>query len=528
MTKKIKVKENKLGLRQELSVTKRKVTRVLIHILLWILVLINIFPLYWMITFSLKSNDEIQGYKKSADKTRWEEIEEAIVGVTGNATDIAWDSFERAIINTSNTAARKDPALSPKDHAAREEEIADIIRTNWSNIKDSISSIEGIFDEDRIKDIDMSNSDDVKAVAHSEQMTAIYAEIEEIINSTVAKEIPVVKEAPAKTDSSDETADVGAQSDAAYVYNFVFSTSDRVTNDQKRIMKAMSRLYQLQNSEVQDPWESIKASVGNMMGDDMKDMLDQPETEYVQPNHVGLPSELHWENYESALKIGKYYDPDSSVKRNTMAYYFLNSLVVSASAIVITIMAAFMATYAMTRLVWKGRKTMNKFFMLGLTIPIHAAIVPVYMILSRLGWLNTYQALIIPYAAFSLAMAILISVGFMGDIPYDLDEAAFLDGCGIWGIFFRVIVPLMMPAVATVGIYTFLQCWNELLFATIFVSDGKFRTLPVGVQQLFGQYTTDWGPIGAALSIATLPTLIVYIALSKKIQAGFIAGAVKG
>ena len=86
----------------------------------------------------------------------------------------------------------------------------------------------------------------------------------------------------------------------------------------------------------------------------------------------------------------------------------------------------------------------------------------------------------------------------------------------------------MMPAVATVGIYTFLQCWNELLFATIFVSDGAYRTLPVGVQQLFGQYTTDWGPIGAALCIATIPTLIVYVALSKRIQAGFIAGAVKG
>jgi raffinose/stachyose/melibiose transport system permease protein len=86
----------------------------------------------------------------------------------------------------------------------------------------------------------------------------------------------------------------------------------------------------------------------------------------------------------------------------------------------------------------------------------------------------------------------------------------------------------MMPATATVGIYTFLQCWNELLFATIFVSKGQYMTLPVGVQQLFGQYTTDWGPIGAALAIATIPTMIVYALLSKRIQAGFIAGAVKG
>jgi raffinose/stachyose/melibiose transport system permease protein len=236
----------------------------------------------------------------------------------------------------------------------------------------------------------------------------------------------------------------------------------------------------------------------------------------VEPNRIGLPKQWEWSNYSEAMNTGN------------MGQYFLNSLIVAVLVILIVLIAAFMATYALTRLIWKGRKMMNKFFMLGLTIPIHAAIVPVYVILSRMKLLNTYSALIFPYAAFALSMGILISIGFMGDIPYDLDEAAFLDGCGVWGIFCRVIFPLMMPAVATVGIYTFLQCWNELLFATIFVSAGKYRTLPVGVQQLFGQYTTRWGPIGAALSIATLPTIIVYIFLSKRIQDSFIAGAVKG
>ena len=243
---------------------------------------------------------------------------------------------------------------------------------------------------------------------------------------------------------------------------------------------------------------------------------EEGERVIVPPNHVGLPHTWAWSNYTRALNTGN------------MGQYFINSLAVSVSAIVITIIASFMSTYALTRLVWKGRKAMNKFFMLGLTIPIHAAIVPVFTILSKMKLLNTYTALIVPYSAFALAMGILISVGFMGDIPYDLDEAAFLDGCGVWGIFCRIIAPLMMPAIATVGIYTFLQCWNELLFATIFVSSGKYRTLPVGVQQLFGQYTTVWGPIGAALTIATMPTIIVYIFLSKRIQDSFIAGAVKG
>ena len=236
----------------------------------------------------------------------------------------------------------------------------------------------------------------------------------------------------------------------------------------------------------------------------------------VERNMIGFPRTWRFNNYTRALNTGN------------MGRYFLNSLVVAASAIAITLLAAFMATYALTRLVWKGRKMMNKFFMLGLTIPIHAALVPVFLILSRMKLLDSYTALIVPYAAFSLSMGILISIGFMGDIPYDLDEAAFLDGCGVWGIFGRIIAPLMMPATATVGIYTFLQCWNELLFATVFVSKGKYMTLPVGVKQLVGQHTTDWGPVGAALAIATIPTMIVYALLSRKIQEGFIAGAVKG
>ena len=233
-------------------------------------------------------------------------------------------------------------------------------------------------------------------------------------------------------------------------------------------------------------------------------------------NVVGLPHDWLWSNYESDLSTGN------------MAKYFLNSSIVAIATILITLAVALMGTFALTRLIWKGRKALNKFFMLGLTIPIHASIVPVYVTLSRLHLLNTYWALIIPYAAFSLSMAILVCTGFMNEIPRDLDESACIDGCSIWGIFFRIIVPLMKPAVATVGIYTFLQCWNELMFANIFISKSALRTLPVGVQALSGQYTTEWGPIGAALVLATFPTLFIYIFLSKKIQESFIAGAIKG
>ena len=151
-------------------------------------------------------------------------------------------------------------------------------------------------------------------------------------------------------------------------------------------------------------------------------------------NVIGLPQYWVWGNYTRAMNTGH------------MEVYFLNSFIIAVITILITLVASAMATYAMTRLVWKGRDTMNKFFMLGLTIPIHAAIVPLYVVLGKVGLLNSHAALIIPYSAFSLAMGILICTGFMGDIPYDLDEAAFLDGCGVWGIFGRVIAPLMIPA----------------------------------------------------------------------------------
>lgn len=233
-------------------------------------------------------------------------------------------------------------------------------------------------------------------------------------------------------------------------------------------------------------------------------------------NVIGLPRQWLWGNYAKAMGVGN------------IGLYFMNSVIIAVVTIALVMLIALMATFALTRFIWKGRKRMNDFFMLGLTIPIHASIVPIYVTLSRLHLLSKYSSLIIPYAAFSLAMAILICTGFMQEIPFELDEAACIDGCGTWKIFFTVIVPLMKPAVATVSIYTFLQCWNELMFANIFINDKEHKTLPVGVQALSGQYLTEWGPVGAAMVLATFPMLIFYVFFSKKIQDSFIAGAVKG
>lgn len=233
-------------------------------------------------------------------------------------------------------------------------------------------------------------------------------------------------------------------------------------------------------------------------------------------NVIGLPKVWRWENYSSVLTRGK------------VGTYFLNSVLVTGATIVITSIVALMATYALTRMIWKGRKLANNIVMLGLTVPIHTAILPIFIILRSMKMTNSYQALIIPYSAFALAMAIMICSSLMEGIPREMEEAAFIDGCSIYGIFIRIILPLMRPAIATISIFTYLLAWNELMFATIFISDSNYRTLTVGIQTLSGSYTTDWGPIGAALVVATFPTLIIYAFMSNKIQESLVIGAVKG
>ena len=230
----------------------------------------------------------------------------------------------------------------------------------------------------------------------------------------------------------------------------------------------------------------------------------------------GLPSEWIWSNYKEAMDTGP------------IGKFFLNSIIVTGATIILTTLAAMMASYAITRIRWRGSEMMNRIFMLGITIPIQASIIPVYLVVSKLQLINTPIALIIPYSAFALAMALLICTGFMTQIPKELDEAAYIDGCGRSKVFFSVILPLMKPAVATTAIYTFLQCWNELMFAQTFMTGLQSMTLPAGMAQLFGSHTTKWGPIGAALVIATFPTIIFYILFSRRIQDSFIAGAVKG
>ncbi|WP_459478986.1 carbohydrate ABC transporter permease [Clostridium saccharoperbutylacetonicum] len=233
-------------------------------------------------------------------------------------------------------------------------------------------------------------------------------------------------------------------------------------------------------------------------------------------NLIGLPEKFLWENYGKAL-----------VNAN-VGVYFMNSVIITAVTIFLTVIVSLMASYALVRMKWKFRNTTMLLFMAGLMIPIHAALLPVFLILRKVKLLDTYWALILPYVAFAIPMAILILTSFMKSIPREIEEAACIDGCSIYRIFFSIIVPILRPAVATISIFTFLQAWNELMFATVFISKAAYKPLTVGIQSMAGKYSTEWGPIGAALVIATIPTVIIYLLMSSQVHKSLTAGALKG
>ncbi|NBH84113.1 carbohydrate ABC transporter permease [bacterium C-53] len=238
--------------------------------------------------------------------------------------------------------------------------------------------------------------------------------------------------------------------------------------------------------------------------------------EIYSGNVMGVPHKLHWENYHNALFNAN------------VGHYLVNSIFVTAVVIVVSGILACMVSYAIARMRVRGNNIVKTFFSIGLMIPLHAVLLPVFIMLRNLKMLDTYQAIIVPYIAFALPMAIFFMIGFFQTLPLELEESAFLDGCGIFRTFFTIILPLVKPALATISIFTFLSTWNEMMFAITFINSEKYRTLTVGIMQMVGQYTTDWGSMGAGLVVATLPTVIIYLLFSNQVQSGMVAGAVKG
>ena len=237
--------------------------------------------------------------------------------------------------------------------------------------------------------------------------------------------------------------------------------------------------------------------------------------EFYNSSAFSLPQSFRWQNYVDALTTGN------------MALYFLNSIVITAISIFAIVMLGSMAAFAISRIKWKLSNATLMLYLIGVMIPIHATIIPLFIILSKLKILNTPQAVILPYIAFGLSTSVYILVGAMSQIPKALEESAVVDGASIYWVFSVIALPLIRPAMITVIILNYLAVWNEYIFAATFLG-GKFKPLMVGIMYFVGRYSTEWGAMGAALVIATLPTLVIYGFLNKQITKGITAGAVKG
>lgn len=229
-----------------------------------------------------------------------------------------------------------------------------------------------------------------------------------------------------------------------------------------------------------------------------------------------LPEKLRWENYEAVWSSG-------NIDR-----YFLNSVWVTAASVVLTILLASFVTYAITRMKWKMQPLVLGLFMIGLMIPVHSTLIPLFSMFDKIHLIDNQLSIIISYTAFNLPITIMILLGFYYALPKEVEEAAIMDGCSVNKLFFRIILPMTSTVIATAAIINMIYNWNEFIFVNTFISTDTLKTLTVGVQNFVGQYTTDWGAIGATLMISILPILIVFVVLSNRIVEGIAAGSVKG
>ncbi len=228
------------------------------------------------------------------------------------------------------------------------------------------------------------------------------------------------------------------------------------------------------------------------------------------------PEKIQWGNYVKAFVDGHFL------------LYFKNSLLVNTLAVVIVLMISVMASFACIRMNWKLRNAVRILLLMGMMIPIHATLLPNFVIYDKLGLTDSLWALLIPYIAFSLPLGVFLTSSFMNSIPKELEEAALIDGCGIYRIVFIIIMPLMKASLVTVTIMTYLNNWNEFMMASTYLSTKTWKTLPFAILEFTGQYSSNYAVQFAVMALTAAPALIIYFMLNKNITKGVAAGAVKG
>ncbi|MBT2512539.1 carbohydrate ABC transporter permease [Arthrobacter sp. ISL-30] len=232
---------------------------------------------------------------------------------------------------------------------------------------------------------------------------------------------------------------------------------------------------------------------------------------FFTSNPMLPPTEPTLDNYQLVLQ-------------NDFARYFINSLVVTVGSVVPGLLVSFMAAYAIVR--GKGRflSWTNNLFLLGLAIPLHATIIPIYWMITRAHMYDTLLALILPSIAFSIPISVLILSNFLRDVPNELFESMRLDGCSDWAMMWRLALPMTKPAVVTVGIYNELHVWNGFLFPLILTQSPATRVLPLSLWTFQGEFSVNIPAVLASVVLATLPLLVIYVVARRQLLSGLTAG----
>lgn len=207
--------------------------------------------------------------------------------------------------------------------------------------------------------------------------------------------------------------------------------------------------------------------------------------------------------------------------------YLWNSTIVGTITTAYTVFVAAFAAYAIARLDFKGKPLILGVVLSVSMFPQIATISPIYIFLKNFGLTNSYLGLIIPYTTFALPLSIWLLVTFFRKIPFDLEEAAKIDGASRMQTYFKVILPLAVPGIFTTSILVFIAAWNEFLFALTINTADDYKTVPVGIGMFQGQYTIPWGEVSAATVIVTVPLVIMVLLFQRRIVSGLTSGSVK-
>ena len=236
---------------------------------------------------------------------------------------------------------------------------------------------------------------------------------------------------------------------------------------------------------------------------------------FADPLALPSPGNFDLIGYQTVMKQGDFF------------LYFQNSMIVTIASLAFVLLFGAMAAFALSEYRFRGNTLMGLYLALGIMIPIRLGTVAILQMMVASGLVNTLTALILVYTAQGLPLAVFILAEFMKTVSDDLKNAGRIDGLSEYAIFFRLVLPLVRPAMATVAVFSMIPIWNDLWFPLILAPSEEVKTITLGSQVFIGQFVTNWNAVLAALSLAIVPVLVIYLIFSRQLIRGITAGAVK-